>query len=197
MAYSIYTPSILTWKGYVPEDDFIVNVDQGVVTSLDWFHSDPKPTETDIEALEKPWAAYTKRKETKLWASLTNTRTYELAGVNGDFDNFVADVRKAVRRLVNNYAAEEGLTARVSGNESKTAFEDAVPKFDLLAETNLARREMRNQINALRDDPQATAQDILDYVVDDAKAIAVHAAAYPSESPTLEELLNQFPFPEE
>lgn len=41
--------------GYKPEIDFSASLSDGVVL-LDWFHTDPKPTEQDILSNELPWA---------------------------------------------------------------------------------------------------------------------------------------------
>lgn len=57
--YSINTGSILQWMGYKWPDDFEFYADG----RLEWFHSDPKPSVSEIEAQVKPWAASVRREE--------------------------------------------------------------------------------------------------------------------------------------
>ena len=57
MAYPTETAHILEFMGYAPFADFEVSIDAGIVT-LNWFHVDPKPTDTEVLAQARPWAAY-------------------------------------------------------------------------------------------------------------------------------------------
>jgi hypothetical protein len=47
MAYSISTGHVLISMGYESDTDFIASRSGGIIT-LEWFHTDPKPSEQDI-----------------------------------------------------------------------------------------------------------------------------------------------------
>lgn len=56
MAYIKETGSILVWMGYEIDIDFDTTLFTDGAVLLNWYHTDPKPTELDILNNELPWA---------------------------------------------------------------------------------------------------------------------------------------------
>jgi len=172
------------YLGWRYEQDFVLGVGDD---DLRWTFS-PHPTEADLRAVELPAMRAWKRAQARAWLTAINGRAYEHAGNSEDFDDVIFAVRTGCRNMINNWAAEAALTPRVSVAEAKAAFAAAAPQFDLIDKAKAGKILVVAEINALPDVPSIEA-----YQVTDAVVAAAWATANPSVTPTLGELLVQFP----
>lgn len=239
MSYTIKTGQIIAWK--YPDlsypEDYSFNARSLELTWNTVVY--PKPTESEVLAQEKPWAAWKKRIDVKKWAAEINSRAYQTKLPDAVDNMLTQDVRQGFREATNvntndiNIALNTAIASAVttieterddpgnalnanakkavdavlvgintlsdaigsvfmSNNESKDHFKIR-PRFHAILMGGEARGLMKTEVNALRDDPLATVDDILAYPVDDAKAGTVHAVEYPTETPTLAERLIEYP----
>ena len=93
MSYPGRAAQILRHMGYEPDVDFEASEAGGVV-SLDWYHTDPKPTDADVLAQEVPTGRGAVKRSARAEARL---RIY---AVNpADFEGLVQDLRRHVEIL--------------------------------------------------------------------------------------------------
>ena len=150
MAYSIHTPQILEFLGYVVLDDFEWNG-----TDLTWFHTDPKPTDAEVLAQEKPWAA-----------SVTKEKIYreqEIRSANIDMlsgDKLGFEMPRTVIDIL-----EETYT-KILVPAARQAITEAAPFWWDIKELRNNRNTLLTNLQVWVDDPTKTAQDILDFDVE-------------------------------
>lgn len=74
MSYSVNTSSILSFMGYGENYYTASNIDGNIV--LDWYHTDPQPSEQDILDNELPWYKSVNKDKVKTQASIKGAETY-------------------------------------------------------------------------------------------------------------------------
>jgi len=172
------------YLGYVYEEDFVIGANDDEVRWVILVH----PTDDELRAIELEAMIAWKRLQARDWLTSINGRAYEHAGNSEDFDDVISDLRAGIRIMINNFAIECALVPRVAPLEAKVAFATAAPEFDLIDKAKAAKVLVVEQILAL---PTVEAVEL--FQITDAVFSAAWLAANPLVTPTLAELLIQFP----
>lgn len=151
MMYPLNTGLILQWL--FPDADpltaWVVTNTGGVINITLWNLPDPKPTEAEILAQEKPWAASTKQEEIYREQEIRTRTVMGSTEIPRDIFDFIEEFYTKI--LIP--AARNNIT------------EADTPKTWGLRELRNNRNTLLNGLQAWVDDPAKTAADILSFDV--------------------------------
>lgn len=154
MAYPVYTAQVLLFMGYSLED-FIVSASGGLIDITQWYHMDPKPTDTDILDNGKEWAGSVKKEEIYREQEI---RSYNITVGAGETLG-VQLPRTIINLLEETYLKIIKAAARNAIDEVET------PIWWGIQQLRNNRNTLLNGLDTWMADPTKTADDILAFDV--------------------------------